>query len=69
MHVARTPAALVQRLSTEIRGVLGMIDIRATLVAQAIDPAPSTPEQFTAFVKAEIAKWARAVKTAGIKPE
>ena len=66
---ARTPVAIVQRLSTEVRGVLGMADIRATLIAQAVDPAPSTPEQFSAFVKAEITKWARVVKAAGIKPE
>lgn len=65
----RTPAAIVQRLSTEVRGVLGMADIRATLVAQAVDPVPSTPEQFTAFVKGEITKWARVVKASGIKSE
>ncbi len=65
----RTPAAIVQRLSTEVRGVLGMADIRATLVAQAVDPVPSTPEQFSAFVKAEITKWARVLKASGIKPE
>jgi len=66
---ARTPAAIVQRLSTEVRGVLGMADIRTTLIAQAVDPAPSTPEQFSAFVKAEITKWARVVKASGLKPE
>ena len=65
----RTPAAIVQRLSTEVRGVLGMADIRATLVAQAVDPVPSTPEQFTAFVKGEITKWASVVKASGIKSE
>ncbi len=66
---ARPPAAIVQRLGSEVRGVLGMADIRATLIAQAIDPAPSTPEQFTAFVKTQIVKWARVVKAAGIKAE
>jgi len=66
---ARTPVAIVRRLSTEVRGVLDMPDIRATLIAQAVDPVPSTPEQFSAFVKAEITKWGRVVKAAGIRAE
>jgi tripartite-type tricarboxylate transporter receptor subunit TctC len=66
---ARTPSAVVQRLSYEIGGVLGMADVRATLLAQGLDPAPSSASQFTTYVRAEIAKWAKVVKAAGVKPE
>jgi tripartite-type tricarboxylate transporter receptor subunit TctC len=66
---ARTPNAIVQRLNKEIRAVLAMPDVLAALLAQGVDPAPSTPEQFTAHVRAEIVKWARVVRAAGVKPE
>lgn len=66
---ARTPAAVLERLSKEMGGVLAMTDVRETLLAQGLDPAPSSAAQFTAYVKAEIAKWAKVVKAAGVKPE
>ena len=66
---ARTPSGLVQRLSTEIASVLGMPDVRAALAAQGLDPAPSSSERFTAYVKAEVAKWAKVIKGAAIKAE
>ncbi len=66
---ARTPSTVVQSLSDEIRDVLGMADVQALLLAQGLDPAPSSPAQFTTYVRAEIVKWAKVVKAAGVKPE
>jgi tripartite-type tricarboxylate transporter receptor subunit TctC len=37
--------------------------------ALAIDPLTSTPDELAAFIPAEITKWARVVKDAGIEPE
>ena len=44
-------------------------DMREKLIAQGAEPAPTTPEQFAAFVKSEITKYAKIIKEAGIKAE
>ncbi len=41
----------------------------AALAAQGIDPVGGTPEQFGAFIRAEMARWAKVVEAAGMKPE
>jgi tripartite-type tricarboxylate transporter receptor subunit TctC len=40
-----------------------------TIAQQGADAVSSTPSEFRSFVNAEIAKWAKAVKAAGIKPD
>jgi tripartite-type tricarboxylate transporter receptor subunit TctC len=49
--------------------VLEQDDVRRKLLALGADVVAGTPAEFGAFVRAEIAKWARIVKAAGIKPE
>ena len=44
-------------------------DMRERLIDLAAEPAISTPEEFAALVKAEIVKWAKAVKDSGAKLE
>jgi tripartite-type tricarboxylate transporter receptor subunit TctC len=66
---AGTPREVVLRLQREIAKVMEIPDIREKLVAQGTDPAPSTPEEFGAFMKSEAAKWARVIKSADVKPE
>jgi tripartite-type tricarboxylate transporter receptor subunit TctC len=65
---AGTPKPVIERLNREIVKVLGRPDLREKLLAQALDPAPTTPEAFAAFMRAERQKWARIVKEAGVKP-
>lgn len=60
------PRGVVRRPSTEVVAILGTPDVRASLEMQGAEPAANTPEAFTAFVKAETAKWAKAVKNAGL---
>ena len=64
---ARTPKAMVDRLNREIVIALNTPDVRKALVARGFHPVGSSPEQFAAFVKAEVAKYARLVEQAGIK--
>lgn len=66
---AQTPSATAQRLSNDIRNVMGMADVRSILLAQGLDPAPSSPAQFTTYVRSEIAKWAKVIRAAGVKPD
>ena len=63
---AGVPAAVVAKLNSGIVRVLNSPDLQRRLEDQGIDVTPSTPEQFAAHVKAESAKWAKVVKSAGL---
>src|SRR5690349_10768573 len=65
----RTPKAMVNRLSAELRNVLNDADTKKRFAQRGMDPLPSTPEEFSALIKSEIVKWAKVVKAAGIEPE
>jgi len=66
---AGTPAPIIARLNAEAVKVLARADVRSTLGAQGLEVASSTPEQFGAHIKSEIAKFGRIAKSAGIKAE
>jgi tripartite-type tricarboxylate transporter receptor subunit TctC len=61
-----TPDQIVQRLNAELNAVLGDPDVLARLSALAAQAEPNTPEQFQAFVAAEIEKWGRVAREANI---
>jgi tripartite-type tricarboxylate transporter receptor subunit TctC len=63
---AGTPKEIVQRLNAEIVKILKLPDVRERLEALGLDPVGNTPDEFAAFQKAEIAKWAKVVKDAKI---
>jgi tripartite-type tricarboxylate transporter receptor subunit TctC len=66
---AGTPPEIVKRLNAEIVKILKMPDVHERLEGLGVDPVANTPEEFAAFQKAEIAKWAKVVKDAGIKAD
>lgn len=66
---AKTPRPIINRLNKEIAAALNAPDIKEFLFKQGLDAAPNTPEQFTAYMKSEMAKWAKVIKAAGIKPQ
>ena len=63
---AKTPAAIVKKLNGEINPILGLADVKARLDAMGLETKPGSPEAFAAYLKAEVAKWAKIVKTTGI---
>lgn len=65
----RTPKPAVDALSREMGRILAMADIRERVLSQGMDPAPNTPEQFSAFVKSEVARWSKVIQDSGIKPD
>ena len=69
MAPAATPAPIVARLNAEVVKVLARDDVKSTLGAQSLNVASSSPEQFTAHIKSEIARFTRIARTAGIKAE
>jgi tripartite-type tricarboxylate transporter receptor subunit TctC len=66
---AGTPAPIISRLNAESVKVLARDDIKSTLGAQGLTVASSTPEQLSAHIKSEIAKFTRIAKAANIKAE
>jgi tripartite-type tricarboxylate transporter receptor subunit TctC len=66
---ANTPAAIVRRLHEEIVKTVNGADMRNFISGQGAEPALMDPAEFAAHIKTEIAKWARVIKAAGVKPE
>jgi tripartite-type tricarboxylate transporter receptor subunit TctC len=63
---AKTPAAIVKKLNGEINPILGLADVKARLDAMGLETKPGSPEAFTAYLRTEVAKWAKIVRTTGI---
>ena len=66
---AGAPKAIVTRLNSELVKILNSPDMKERLAQIGVDPAPSTPEELAAFVKAETAKYTKVAQDAGIKLE
>jgi tripartite-type tricarboxylate transporter receptor subunit TctC len=64
---AGTPRDIVQKLNGEIIRTMQAPDIQKRLVNEGAKFTAATPDQFGVFVKAEMAKWAKVVKEAGIR--
>ena len=68
MHApAGTPPEIVRRLNTELVAILRDPDILARFKQLSTDPVGNSPDEFAAFVRAELDKYARIIKAAGIK--
>lgn len=64
-----TPKAIIGKLHSETVKALAQPDVKERLATMGAEGVGNTPEQFAAFVKAEIVKWAKVVKDAGLKLE
>jgi tripartite-type tricarboxylate transporter receptor subunit TctC len=68
MHApAGTPAEIIRRLHGELVAILKDPEILARFKQLSTDPVGNSPEEFAAFVRAELDKYARVIKGAGIK--
>ena len=66
---AGTSPEIVVKLNAEIARVLAQPAVKERLVGQGLDPVGGTPEQFGAYLKTEISKWAVVVKASGARAE
>jgi tripartite-type tricarboxylate transporter receptor subunit TctC len=64
---AGTPPSIIHQVSKDVTAVLEAPEARAEWAKLSIVPTTSTPEQFEAFVRAEMSKWAEVVKVSGAK--
>ena len=66
---ARTPAAVIQKLNTEIRKAAQSAEVIRALGTQATSPTSNTPEEFAAFIKSEQSRFAVIVKESGARAD
>ena len=66
---AKTPAAVIERLNRETMRILNEREVKERLAAAGLQVVTNTPAQFADFIRAEINKWNKVIRAAGIKPE
>ena len=67
---AGTPREVISRLHADITKALAQADVVQTLGSFGLEPAPAnSPEEFSAYLRAEIGKWAKVVKASGAKAD
>ena len=66
---AVTPRPIISKLDAETVKALGAADLKERLLSQGIEPASGGVEEFAGYLNAEIPKWARVIKAAGIPPQ
>jgi tripartite-type tricarboxylate transporter receptor subunit TctC len=64
---AKVPQPILAKLNADLNRILNDPVVRKRLEDQAVDVAPSTPEQFVAHVRAETEKWIKVVRDAGLE--
>ena len=63
------PAAIVDRMSTEINRIVHAPDTKARLLQQGVEAIGTTPEQFAKFIQTESVRYARIIKESGAKAD
>jgi tripartite-type tricarboxylate transporter receptor subunit TctC len=66
---AGTPRNIITRLNAEALKVVQMKDIQDLMIRQGMDPTGTTPAEFDAYLRSEIAKWTRVAREANIKAD
>jgi tripartite-type tricarboxylate transporter receptor subunit TctC len=69
MVPAGTPPGVIQRLNAEIVKALASSDVKEKLAIQGAEPLGSTPDEYGAYIKSELARWAALVKATGVTLE
>ncbi len=63
---AATPRPIVDKIASEVKRIWSLPEVVAALKNVGAEPAPSTPDEFTAYTRSERAKWGEVVKAAGV---
>jgi tripartite-type tricarboxylate transporter receptor subunit TctC len=66
---AGIPRPVVEKISRDIAAAEHTDDFRRRMAELVVEPVGSTPEEFDAFIRADVPKWAKIIKAAGIKLE
>lgn len=66
---AGTPPEITRKIQQEIARIATLPEVKARLLQLGAEPVASTPEEFAAFTRSELSKYARIIKDAGIQPD
>jgi tripartite-type tricarboxylate transporter receptor subunit TctC len=66
---AKTPQPIIARLNSELVRILNAPDVQEKLMSEGGEVSPTTPEEAAAFIRSEVAKWAKVLKHASIPME
>ena len=66
---AGTPEAIVSKISQEIARAIRLPDVREFMAREGAEPVGSTPQEFTAFFRSEVSRYAQVIKSANIRLE
>jgi tripartite-type tricarboxylate transporter receptor subunit TctC len=69
MAPGATPRPLIEKISADVARIVASPDIQERILAQASEPVGNRPEEYAAFIQAEIVKWRAVIKQANIKAE
>ena len=64
---AGTPRPIVEKFSKALVSALATPDVREALLKQGLEPVGSTPAEFGAYTKSELAKWTKVFKETGMQ--
>ena len=64
---AATPKPIIAKLATETQRILKLPDVRERITGLGADVVGNTPDEFNAFIKSELAKWAKVIKDAKVE--
>jgi tripartite-type tricarboxylate transporter receptor subunit TctC len=63
---ARTPRPIIQKLSEATMSALAAPEVKERYLSQGMDAVPTTPAEFAAMIRSEMAKWGKVVRAAQI---
>ena len=66
---AKTPRPIINKIHAAVVQVLNTPDVREKLIAVGSEPVGSTPEEFLAYVKRELARWGKVIRDNNIRGE
>ena len=64
---ARTPRPVIRAVNKEVVRILNLPDIKERMLSQGATPTPTTPEEFDAFIRSEVKKFAKVIIAAGAR--
>ena len=65
----RTPRAIVEKINKAAVAALNAADVRQKLLANGMDPIPSTSARYAEYLRSETAKWSKVIRAAKIAPQ